>query len=314
MVKAIEEACIRLKGSLSRKDYELIQMLELLCTQNDEITLKLELDYKLSDAENTTVSTVISDINEFMYFDGEELIGYVGICSFGGISQPLEITGMVHPLYRRNGIFSKLIELVIAECRRRNAKSILALCDKKSISGKKFLEKARAVYKFSEFEMYLNEESYETMEKQPPCGITFRKAVNADAKEIARQNTIYFGDEPEEENEEVENSGILLPEEEEKRGMTIYIAKKEDRIIGKVNLQMSNGGTGGIYGLGVLPEYRGKGYGRAVLIHGVEKLKDLKATEIMLQVAAKNATALNLYKSCGFQETSVMDYFELEQL
>lgn len=312
MVKTIKGAYLKLKSNLDQNDYELIHMLEIQCARNDQITLKLELDYKLSDAQNRTADTLISDINEFMYFNGEELIGYMGICSFGGITQPLEITGMVHPEYRRQGIFSKLMELVVAECRKRNAEVILALCDKKSISGQGFLKKISAVYKFSEFEMYLNHKSYETLEKQQPSGITFRKAVNADASEITRQNMIYFGDDSEEENEDSEDRGILLPEEEEKRGMTIYIAEKEDRIIGKVNLQMSDGGTGGIYGLGVLPEFRGNGFGRAILTFGVEKLKDAKATEVMLQVAAENGTALNLYKSCGFQETSVMDYFELK--
>ncbi|MBE5986297.1 MAG: GNAT family N-acetyltransferase [Paenibacillaceae bacterium] len=312
MVTTIKGAYLKLKNNLDQNDYELIHMLEIQCARNDQITLKLELDYKLSDAQNRTADTLISDINEFMYFNGEELIGYMGICSFGGITQPLEITGMVHPEYRRQGIFSKLMELVVAECRKRNAEGILALCDKKSISGQGFLKKISAVYKFSEFEMYLNHKSYETLEKQQPSGITFRKAVNADASEITRQNMIYFGDDSEEENEDSEDRGILLPEEEEKRGMTIYIAEKEDRIIGKVNLQMSDGGTGGIYGLGVLPEFRGNGFGRAILTFGVEKLKDAKATEVMLQVAAENGTALNLYKSCGFQETSVMDYFELK--
>ena len=312
MVKTIKGAYLKLKSNLDQNDYELIHMLEIQCARNDQITLKLELDYKLSDAQNRTADTLISDINEFMYFNGVELIGYMGICSFGGITQPLEITGMVHPEYRRQGIFSKLMELVVAECRKRNAEGILALCDKKSISGQGFLKKISAVYKFSEFEMYLNHKSYETLEKQQPSGITFRKAVNADASEITRQNMIYFGDDSEEENEDSEDRGILLPEEEEKRGMTIYIAEKEDRIIGKVNLQMSDGGTGGIYGLGVLPEFRGNGFGRAILTFGVEKLKDAKATEVMLQVAAENGTALNLYKSCGFQETSVMDYFELK--
>lgn len=312
MIKTVEGAYLKLKSNLDQKDYELIHMLEIQCAQNDQVTLKLELDYKLSDAQNRTADTVISDINEFMYFNGEELIGYMGICSFGGITQPLEITGMVHPKYRRQGIFSKLMELVIEECRRRDAEGILALCDKKSISGQGFLKKISAVYKFSEFEMYLNHKSYETVEKQRPSGITFRKAVNADASEITRQNMIYFGDDLEEENEDSEDSSILLPEEEEKRGMTIYIAEKEDKVIGKVNLQMSDSGTGGIYGLGVLPEFRGNGFGRAILTFGVEKLKDANATEVMLQVAAENGTALNLYKSCGFQETSVMDYFELK--
>ncbi len=47
--------------------------------------------------------------------------------------------------------------------------------------------------------MYLNHKSYVTLEKQQPSGITFRKAVNADASEISRQNMIYFGDDWEEE-------------------------------------------------------------------------------------------------------------------
>ena len=92
--------------------------------------------------------------------------------------------------------------------------------------------------------------------------------------------------------------------------MSIYLVEKDDCIIGKVHLQLING-IGGIYGLGVLPENRGKGFGRAILLNAIEKLKDAKAEKIMLQVAAENATALSLYKSCGFKETSVMDYFEL---
>lgn len=280
------------------------------CSHEDQITLKLELDYKLSDALNSTDKAGIRDINEFMYFDGEQLIGYIGICGFGDTAGPLEITGMVHPKYRCQGIFSRLHELVIAECRLRDAGSILALCDKKSIPGQKFLEKVGAAYKYSEFEMYLHNGAFE-MIKERLLGINFRKATNADAYEIARQNTIYFADSPEKENEDVPNKKILLPEDEERRGMTIYLAEKDDRIIGKVHLQLING-IGGIYGLGVLPENRGKGFGRAILLNAIEKLKEAKAAKIMLQVAAKNATALNLYKTCGFQETSVMDYFELK--
>lgn len=280
------------------------------CSNENQITLKLEHDYKLSDAINRADKAGIRDINEFMYFTDEQLVGYIGICDFGGASAPLEITGMVHPNYRQQGIFSILFELAIAECRRRNAGSILALCDRKSVPGQKFLERVGAVYKVSEFEMYLHDESFE-MNEELLRGINFRKATNADAFEIARQNAIYFGDHPKEEDENAPHKGILLPEDEERRGMTIYLAEKDDQIIGKVHLQLINS-LGGIYGLGVLPENRGKGFGRAILLKSIEKLKDAKAAKIMLQVAAENATALSLYKSCGFQETSVMDYFELE--
>ncbi|MPN31713.1 hypothetical protein SDC9_179187 [bioreactor metagenome] len=43
----------------------------------------------------------------------------------------------------------------------------------------------------------------------------------------------------------------------------------------------------------------------------IEILKEKGAKDIMLQVEAKNSNALSLYKSCGFEETSTMNYYEL---
>ena len=54
-----------------------------------------------------------------------------------------------------------------------------------------------------------------------------------------------------------------------------------------------------------------KGYGREILVQSIIELKQRNAEEIMLQVATEIEKALNLYQSCGFQETSVMEYFNL---
>lgn len=300
------EPWIKLKGGLSRDDYDLIDALRKRCADADQITLKLELEYKLADTENSGCTAEIRHINEFLCFNGSLLIGYMGICSFGGAKSPFEITGMVDPDYRRRGVFSKLYELAVAECKRRNAGGILALCDRKSASGQAFIKNSGVTYIYSEFEMYLQNKSKEISEDKL-CGISLRKAGNQDAPELARQNRIYFGGG----TDEIGDEEIIVPEDEEKRGVTAYLAIKDGIIIGKVNLQIFNG-IGGIYGLGVLPEYRGKGLGRAVLLNAVEKLRESDAKEIMLQVAAQNARALNLYKSCGFEETSVMDYFDVK--
>ena len=99
-----------------------------------------------------------------------------------------------------------------------------------------------------------------------------------------------------------------MSEEEEKRGIFIYLAVKDGVVIGKVNLQLSNG-LGGIYGLGVLPEERGKGYGRATLRLAVQKLIEAGAGTVYLQVLTDNEKALTLYQSCGFETRSVMDYY-----
>jgi ribosomal protein S18 acetylase RimI-like enzyme len=303
-VKDIQNPWIKLKENLDGVDYEMINHLQERCIQHDGSALKLELDYKLG--VNSDNSKGVQNINEFMYFDGEKLIGYIGICSFGG---PWEVNGMVDPEYRRQGVFTKLFELVKAEWKRRDSGSMLLLSDRSSEPGQNFIAGSGAGYKHSEYEMFLKKD----IPAQNPCeGITFRKATNADAREIARQNAIYFNDEYNENDfEDIEAEDMILPEEEEKRGMTSYLVEKDGQIIGKVNLQLTSK-LGAIFGLGVLPEHRRKGYGRALLLMAVEKLKEANAKEIMLQVAAENSNALNLYKSCGFVETSTMDYFELK--
>ena len=296
-MQKIDKPWIKLKENIDAGDYETINELEERSIQHDQTALKLELDYKLGVSVDS--SKGVQDINEFMYYDVDVLIGYMGISSFGG---PWEVNGMVDPDYRRQGVFTKLFELVMAEWERRGSGSMLLLSDRNSEAGQKFIAGTGAAYKHSEYEMFLKKDAPVTT----PDGIVFRKATNADAKEIARQNAIYFNDEV-----EVNADDMPLPEVEEKRGMTSYLVEKEGQIIGKVNLQLTSK-LGAIFGLGVLPEHRRKGYGRALLLLAIEKLKEANAKEIMLQVAAENSNALNLYKSCGFEETSTMDYFELK--
>ncbi len=300
-MKTVSKPSIALKTRLDEKDYGLIAALAETCSQNDQTALKLELDYKLGVALSHAGKPDEEEVNEFLYFSGQHLVGYAGICAFGGAGAPLEITGMVHPEYRRRGIFTALHKRVVGECQKRNAGSALFLCDHKSMSGLNFLKRIGADYQYSEFEMYLTDALFAPGQEQMR-GIALRKATNKDAREITRQNAIYFHDTA------YSDSDLTMPEDEEKRGMTYYLAQKGEQIVGKVHLE-TNGAVSGIYGLGVLPEYRGAGLGRALLLSAVKTIKQSRTSAIMLQVAAENAAALNLYRSCGFKETSVMDYF-----
>ena len=303
-MQTIQRPWIKLMETIGREDYELISGLEKACMQADGIALKLELDYKLCLQGAAGPYAAQRDINELMYFDGDTLIGYIGIGSFG--PQP-EVNGMVHPDYRGQGVFTALHRLMLAELNRRGVKSALLLSDGKARDGLKFIEKTGAIRHHSEYEMFLRNEG--TGKGKVVPGVTFRKAVNSDANEIARQNAIYFGEERGA-DEDAPQTIPVLPEEEEKRGMTMYLAYVDGQAFGKVNVQLG-GGAGGIYGLGVMPEYRGRGLGRTLLLFGVERLREMGAGEIFLQVATQNANALHIYESCGFEVTSTMEYFEL---
>jgi ribosomal protein S18 acetylase RimI-like enzyme len=306
---------IKLNETLAEKDCRQIEALRERCVRAEPVALKLELDYKRSAALAEPMEKVIRNVNEFLYFEGRKLAGYLGICSFGGPGMPLEATGMVDPEERRKGIFTALYRLALAEARRRGTACMLLLCDRSSVSGQRFLRKAGAVCHHSEYEMVLKRE-WSFPGDAELRGVTLRKAVNADAREIAGQDALYFSDEgldakadfnANAEGPDAAQKEILLPEKEEKEGLTVWLAEKDGRPVGKVNLELGSG-IGGIYGLGVRPEFRGKGFGRSILLQAVGKLKTANAAEVMLQVATDNTKALNLYTSCGFQETSVMDY------
>jgi ribosomal protein S18 acetylase RimI-like enzyme len=213
--------------------------------------------------------------------------------------------GMVHPDCRGQGVFRALHNLAVSEWRRRGVKAALLLSDGRSASGQAFVKATGAAYHHAEYEMYLRNEA--AFAAWPEGSIAFRKALNADAGEVARQNAIYFGEELGEQDGERET---LLPEVEEQRGVTTYLAEAGGAVVGKTHLQLING-LGGIFGLGVLPEWRGKGLGREILLESVRRLRAAGAREVMLQVATENKNALRLYESCGFETTSTMEYFEL---
>ena len=138
-MQKIDKPWIKLKENIDAGDYEIINELQERCSRIDQTALKLELDYKLGVSDDG--SNGVQNINEFMYFDGERLIGYMGICNFGG---PWEVNGMVDPDYRRQGVFTKLFELAVAEWKRRDSGSMLLLSDRSSEAGQKFIAEVGA--------------------------------------------------------------------------------------------------------------------------------------------------------------------------
>lgn len=284
---------ICLKQYINDEDNWKLEELNGICIDKEEISLKLELDFKLN------ISPMHKDepfqyVNEYLYYSGETLVGYIGICNFGG--EAGELTGMVRPLYRRKGIFTRLYNLAKEECRRRGFKKILLVCDNKASSGQGFIRSTGAAYAFSEYEMKLTG-NYTSEEGE---NIVLRKALNSDAKEIKRQNNIYFGD---------TSRTVIMPEDEEKRKRITYMIELDSKVIGKIRVNFSTD-EGFISGFGILPEYRSKGYGREAIKATLHILNKNNIHNAALEVAAQNKNALNLYKSCGFVEQSVMDYYE----
>ncbi len=292
----IRNSKIVLKSCIDKNDYDALKNLERTCAEYDSLSFKLELDYRLENAGK--ISKRETELNEFMYYVENELAGYINISNFGGDN--LEITGMVHPAYRSRGIFTQIFALVQDECKKRKSDEILLLCDNKSHSGISFIEKFSQKYHHSEYDMVLNRELFP---QKCPRSLNIRMAAESDAKIIAEMNYDFFGI--------IIKEGDTALVDNIVNGRT-FIAEADNGNVGSVRIEL-NDGTGGVYGLGVLSEYRGRGYGRELLMWSVEKLIEMGADRVILQVDTDNENALNLYKSCGFEDENVMSYYMMRR-
>ncbi len=323
---------IILKAFLDQRECDDINKLQSVCQEFEPVSFKLEIEFKHSQIKPESVQTVIElddlgadfekamgdvgqlKLYEYLFYEGGTLLGYIGACDFGGVPDQLEVNGLVHPEYRNRGIFKTLYACLNTWYAQSAYKSMLLLCDRQSKYGQMMIQKIGAAYKHTEYEMYLDFDAFDKARaflKNGSESLSYRTANNADAKEIARQNRIFFKEEFELDLEAEDNDEYLLPEKAQEEGMTILMVEKDGESVGKTQIQLFSE-EGGIYGLGVLTKYRGLGYGRAILMKSVDCLIEKGASSILLQVEAKNENALRLYQSAGFKQTSTMDYFKSE--
>lgn len=65
------------------------------------------------------------------------------------------------------------------------------------------------------------------------------------------------------------------------------------------------GGEAEIVSLCVEPSQRGRGFGKKILSHAVERLRAGKTSHVFLEVSEKNRAAIGLYTSFGFEMNGV---------
>lgn len=291
----IHQNNIIMKEELNKKDYAAIKNLQDTCFEKQKIELKLELDYKIRQRINFVGNKIMA---EFLYYENKILVGYLGLCNFGGAT--VEINGMVHPRFRKRGIFKKLYLIAREEWIKTSNLEVVALCDHMSSSGIAFINSLGAEYATSEYKMCFNKKNSDVIHNYV---IKLRVATSKDVTEIDRQTSIYFG------NPKGEiDIGVQASSDQLNDNFINYMAELDGKVIGKIHINITNN-DGFLYGFGVLPEFRGRGYAREILSYTLDILNKKKLNNIFLEVSTQNKKALDLYESCGFDEISVMDYY-----
>lgn len=269
-------------------DYEEVAKLQKECETRDGITLKLNWDML-----NARRETGGDDLAE--YRDGR-LVAFLGIYDIAG---KLEICGMVHPDYRRQGIFTTMLQKALADAESKCYAKILLNAPESSASAKSFIASAPFSYSFSESQMKYEEAC--DLRLPVRTDIVLRRAGVEDKAFMAR----------------VDREGFELSEEESLN----YYASMDSTEMSEYEILLSDGEPAGkirvspvgreawIYGFAVAEERRGQGIGKSALRQIVDR-EHAGGYEVWLEVAFHNPDARRLYEETGFRVVRAQDYYE----
>lgn len=267
---------------LTSKQLVDIKELQQACEKGETFQLKLNWDMLQTRPEN--------EVHDFFHYEDGKLVGFVGLYGFGN---KVELCGMVHPDYRRKGIFTQLFNIAEKAILERKYKQILLNAPSKSESAKEFLETISCSYSFSEHQMKWHEQELAKQED-----VSLRPSTSDDLETEIQLDVQCFGYEEDDAREY--NEQIRLVDQ-------YSIIEWEGKSVGKMRISNTDG-EAWIYGFAVLPEYQGRGIGRKALTNVVLE-QHQNGFPIFLEVEAKNANALKLYEACGFRAYHSQDYY-----
>jgi ribosomal protein S18 acetylase RimI-like enzyme len=270
---------------LTKEEISEIKVLQEVCEKEGGFQLKLNFDM--------LESRVGKEKEDLFHYEDGRLVGFLGIYGFGN---KVELCGMVHPDYRRKGIFSRMMEMGLVESKKQYT-TVLLNAPTDSQSAKEFLKKIPCKFYVAEYQM-----KWQETELSVDPNVTLRPSITTEDFEAEIQLEVAgFGFQEQEAREF--NQKI-----KETSGDQHLIIEAEGKTAGKMRVSESNG-EAWIYGFAVFPELQGKGIGRRALSK-VVKMEHQKGLPIFLEVEAKNAHALRLYESCGFRSYHSQDYYQ----
>jgi ribosomal protein S18 acetylase RimI-like enzyme len=283
------------QGLIARQTLDDIELADIkaladICASYDDVDLRLSWSELRSRA---------GDVPEnLLYYQDGTLIGFLALA--GVSDREAEAAGMVHPRYRRQGVFTELVDEAQEICRRHGTYTLLFVFDQRSDSARAFLASIDAEHAFSEHRMQLD---------APPGSVPangaldFKEATLEDADDIAQ---IIAHDA----EMDAATLRLIISCKIQEDSRQYYIARVGGEAIGTINVDIVDGDPY-IYGFVVRPEQRGRGYGRQMLARVIERVLD-EGPPVFIEVQTDNQVALALYRSFGFNITHTHDYYRLK--
>lgn len=127
---------------LTQTELKQIKELQEVCQKEGNFQLKLNFDMLKNREGNKK--------EDFFQYEQGKLVGFLGSYGFGNKA---ELCGMVHPNYRRRGIFSGLLKMGLDEAKKHNLQVVLLNAPTESLSAIEFLKYEPCSFSFAEYQM-----------------------------------------------------------------------------------------------------------------------------------------------------------------
>jgi Acetyltransferases len=277
---------------LEEKALNEVLKLERICNEYDNLLGSMFLDPSLN--FNQKIKTV------FLLYEHHQLISMLSM--FIPTKLEAEITGYTSPQYRGKGYFKALLAKAVEELRKFHIPELLFVCERQSNIGKKVIKALQAKYEHTEYFMRLDLAGSESGHVSALRDRLVLRQARADDLEKVIETSIKTFDEPyEDAKSRIENCFKSGTKEQ-------YLAVLNGERVGLGSTNQEDE-VGSIYGFGIVPEHRGKGYGEELLHLIVNRLRQGGKTEITLDVNSENEQALNLYHKFGFEIEVGYEYY-----
>ncbi|MFN8502839.1 GNAT family N-acetyltransferase [Kouleothrix sp.] len=234
--------------------------------------------------------------NQFLAYQRGRLVGFLNVEGLG--DDEAEATGLIDPAATPEPIGGRLVDAARAACRAQGSSTLIVAADQRARPLIDALVALGATRRFAEHKLRRASTGALAL---PASELEIADAAADDAGAIAEILAADMGIDP---------AGIAahIASNMRRPNYHYYIARHAGAAAGTANVQLLNGDAY-IYGLVVQPEYRGRGYGRGLIVRTLADLAARGDAPMYIEVETENTPAYTLYRSLGFEHVATFDYY-----
>lgn len=239
--------------------------------------------------------------NNFLVYVAGQLVGFLRADGLG--TDEAEATVLVSPDINTQPVVAGLVAAALAACRAHHTPALIIAVDRRAVPVAEAVGMHGATLHFTEEKRRRASTGPVAL---PTSELAISDAEAHDAAAIAAILADDLGMDPVGFRQHIA-ANMVRPI------YHYYIARHNGAPAATANVQQLNGDAY-IYGLVVRPEFRGRGYGRLLMLR---MLADLAATgdaPMYIEVEPQNTPAVTLYRSLGFETVATFDYYRLDVL